>query len=131
MEDIVEEDTKIEEETKKEDCPLCKMDTIEPILIAIGSAHGACQTLEDPEKKASCDAWAAGIDPMQVTDAKEIFKGALQHAGMKGLNEVAVAFNQGVEAAIIEDVQTKLDNGEEIDPEEMAYFKRATVKRGI
>ena len=111
-----------------EPCVECQM---EELFVAIGAAHTICPTLQDPEKKEKCVEWAQSLDPENVESATEIYKKALELSGVKGLRRVSSTFNAGVRNAIIESVGERLKQGKPVPDEEVALYKRYTMKEGI
>jgi len=118
------------EQTEKNDSPECPLCNVAPILMSIGAGHTACSIVEDPEKKAKCMAWIDGVNPEEIKNAEDIFAGILENAGMEEANRTAKTFNLGMRNAIIRRVGQKLENGETVDPMELAAYKKL-IAQGV
>jgi len=110
------------------ECPLCQ---ISPILMGVGAAHTACSVVKDPENKAKCMAWVDAIKPEEIKNAKYIFRGILENAGIEAADRAAKVFNLGMENAILEDVGEKLAKGEKVDDQSLAAYKQIIKNNGV
>ena len=104
-----------------DECPLCQ---ISPILMGVGAAHTACSVIKDPEQKSKCMSWADNINPEEIKNAEEIFRGILENAGIEAADKTAKVFNLGMRNAILKDVGEKLEKGEKVDDQSLAAYKQ-------
>jgi len=128
MTDNVVVDQPKQEQPSEQECPLCQ---ISPILMGVGAGHTACSVVKDPEKKAKCMAWVDNINPEEIKDAEEIFRGILDNAGIEAADKTAKVFNLGMRNAIVKQVGDKLAKGEKVDDQSLAAYKQIIKSEGV
>lgn len=119
-----EVEVKKESEKKDDECPICEMNEK---IMGVTIAHVACGTIKDKENRGKCMAWAAGINPQEMS-VEEMMRESYKRAGLSGLAAVPVIYNKTMRKSIIQILGEKLNRGEELTEDETKVYNNAIKK---